>query len=461
MSSRHPSQPSRGRRGSIYFGLAGGLFLASGALFGTYLVMRSDGTPTAEASTTAAPAEVATPEVTEAVTAYLAEPVEVVIGASKATMHWADLGVSADPALVKQVRAGGNDVLAAARAAGAMPVVVDHAKALAALHALKATHDRAPTDARLDLEAHAIHDDTSGYAIDVYASLARIELAARVAAPSVELVSVALPAAVTKATLGIDDISHVLGTWKTTFPVGDKDRNFNLKLAASHLNGYVLKPGEEMSFNGVVGDRTEKQGYRIAHVITAGEMVDGLAGGTCQISTTLHAAAFFAGLEFTDHTPHSRPSTYMTIGMDATVVYPTTDLKIKNPYDFPVVIMYRVARGEAQVEILGKKRPWDEIVFESRVYDELPFQTVTREDDSMPMGSSIIDQPGFPGYKVKRFRRFMKDGKEIKSDSKVMTYKTVTEYVRIGTNPDPNLVPPVQGKLANIPNPGGGKTIKQ
>ena len=141
----------------------------------------------------------------------------------------------------------------------------------------------------------------------------------------------AVPAANTKATIGIADISHVLGTFKTTFPVGDKDRNFNLKLAASKLNGHVLQPGVEFSFNGVVGDRTEKEGYKIAHVITAGEMVDGLAGGTCQISTTLFGASFFAGLEVVKTSPHSRPSTYVTIGLDATVVYPTTDLIMKMP----------------------------------------------------------------------------------------------------------------------------------
>ena len=75
----------------------------------------------------------------------------------------------------------------------------------------------------------------------------------------------------------------MLGTQRTTFPVTDKERNFNLKLAASKINGHVIPPGAEFSFNGVVGDRTEKEGYKIAHVIQAGEMIDGLAGGTCQI----------------------------------------------------------------------------------------------------------------------------------------------------------------------------------
>ena len=77
----------------------------------------------------------------------------------------------------------------------------------------------------------------------------------------------------------------MLGTHLTKFSVSDKERNFNLKLAASHVNGYVMQPGQEFSFNEIVGDRTEKEGYKVAHVITAGEMVDGLAGGTCQIST--------------------------------------------------------------------------------------------------------------------------------------------------------------------------------
>src|SRR5439155_19603068 len=146
----------------------------------------------------------------------------------------------------------------------------------------------------------------------------------------------AVPATTTRETLGIDDISTVLGTYRTTFPVTDQTRNFNLKLAASKLNGVVLKPGVEWSFNGQVGERSEKEGNKIAHVITAGEMVDGLAGGTCQISTTLFGAAFFAGLDIPNTTNHSRPSVYTPLAFDATVVWPDTDLVLRNPYDFPV-----------------------------------------------------------------------------------------------------------------------------
>jgi vancomycin resistance protein YoaR len=251
----------------------------------------------------------------------------------------------------------------------------------------------------------------------------------------------------------------VLGHWDTKFSVSDKDRNFNLKLAASHLNGHVIPAGADFSFNEVVGDRTEKEGYKIAHVIQAGEMVDGLAGGTCQISTTLFAASFFAGLDITETHNHSRPSVYQPVGFDSTVVYPTADLKLHNSYDFPVAIHYVVANGTAMVEILGKKRPYDKIEFERHILEDTPYTSEERLDSTMPEGSQIFDQPGFDGYKLIRYRHYYKDGVEVKTDKWTIKYSPVVEYVRKGTNPDTTLPPPVQPKIQTpkVPSGGGGR----
>lgn len=450
------------RRGSIYLGLAAGLFVTSGALVGGYFVSEQP------ASTPRAREGVAAPAVAgdhaplaQAVEASLAGSVKLVAVGRERTLAWKELGVAVDPAELPYAARKGGDVAALAQA-GALPIRLDRAAAIKALSGLKAEVDRAPQDAFLDLEARTIHDDAPGFAIDVYASLDRIEAAAKSGSPTVELVGVPVPAATTKATLGIADISHVLGTFKTTFAVSDKDRNFNLKLAASKLNGYVLQPGVEFSFNGVVGDRTEKEGYKIAHVITAGEMVDGLAGGTCQISTTLFGASFFAGLEVVKTTPHSRPSTYVTMGLDATVVYPTTDLIMKNPYDFPVVIHYRVARGEAVVEILGKERPWDKIAFERKIIEVTPFTTEDRPDERLPVGFESEDQGGFDGYKVIRYRKYYKGDEEVKMDKWTLTYKPVTRYLRKGTNPDTTLPVP-EVKPAHLPKPpseGSGRIVQ-
>jgi vancomycin resistance protein YoaR len=325
-----------------------------------------------------------------------------------------------------------------------IPVKLDRDKAIKKLVELKLAHDQSPVNAFLDLEERTIHADLPGQGIDALGSLSRIEAGARQGAATIDLATVAVPAAVTKASLGIDDISHVMGHYSTHFPVSDHDRNFNLKLAASKLNGIVLKPGEEFSFNGTVGERSEKEGYKIAHVITAGEMVDGLAGGTCQISTTLFGAAFFAGIDITKTSNHSRPSAYTPLGFDATVVWPDTDLKLKNTYDFPVVVHYRVANGEALVEILGKERPYDKIVFERHVTDTTPYNSEERPDEEIADGETSIDQAGFNGYTLVRFRRFYKDGKLVKTNKWDVVYKPVTEYIRRGTNKDPDAKKAVQ-----------------
>jgi vancomycin resistance protein YoaR len=445
MPPRRKRTESRHRRGSIFLGLAGALFAASGALLGGYYLTGRAELPkaTAAAATDGPAASGAVGDLTRAVEGALDGSVTVVADGARRTVRWSELGVIVDAAEVGlAARKAGKDAVASLAARGALPVVLDRARALAGLAHLKATIDRAPQAARLDLEARTITDDIPGFAIDVFASLDRIETAARTGAATIELAGVALPAAVTRQSLGIEDISHVLGTQRTTFPVTDKERNFNLKLAASKLNGHVIGPHEELSFNGVVGDRTEKEGYKIAHVITAGEMVDGLAGGTCQISTTLYGAAFFAGLDIVKQTPHSRPSTYVPMGFDATVVWPNTDLVLKNPYDFPVVIHYRVARGEAVVEVLGKQRPYDKVVFERHVVDSKPYEIEERLDDTLPEGFSTFDQQGFNGYKLTRVRRFFKEGVEVKTEKWKVEYKPVTEYVRKGTSTDPNVKAP-------------------
>jgi vancomycin resistance protein YoaR len=393
-----------------------------------------------------------TPPEAPALAGYLQREVELVTAHGSAKLTWAALGATIDADEVDQGRGGD---LAALAAKGSLPLRVDREKAEKALFALKATHDASPVNAYLDLEDRKIHDDRPGLGLDVWASLPRLEAAARQGAAKLTLVNVSVPAAVTKKTLGIDDISTVLGHHLTKFPVTDRDRNFNLKLAASKLNGVVLPPSEEWSFNTTVGERSEKEGYKIAHVITAGEMVDGLAGGTCQISTTLFGAAFFAGLDIVKTTNHSRPSAYTPLGFDATVVWPNTDLKLKNPYDFPVVIHYRVANGEALVEILGKARPYDKVVFERKVIESTPYDTQERLDDDIPKDVTSIDQAGFNGYKLERFRRFYKDGKIVKSNKWVVEYKPVTEYIRRGTNADPDAKTPPEKTVAHLQEPKG------
>jgi len=456
MSKRH------GQRGAVLFGLAGGMLVVAGSLAGGYYVVATR----SEARAATRPTEtkkdlpaVATPgKASAALEAFLKRPVQIKTGSVTAQLTWADLGIEIDPD--ELARTGDGD-LAALGAKGSIPVRLDRDKGVKALLQLKGKYDKAAIDAYLDLEERVIHDDSPGQGIDVWASLPTLATGARQGLPAVELVSVPVPARTTKQSIGIDDISNVMGTFNTKFAVADRDRNFNLKLAASKINGYVLKPGEQWSFNGVVGERSQATGYKIAHVITAGEMVDGLAGGTCQISTTLFGASFFAGLDIVKTTNHSRPSTYTPLGFDATVVWPNTDLVLKNPYDFPVAIHYIVANGEAKVEILGKKRPYDKVVFARELIEETPYSTEERLDDDMPEGETTHDQLGFNGYKVKRYRRIYNGNKMVREDKWTLTYKPVTEYLRRGTSTDPKAKMPDKKDLHPLKTPAQSEFEKE
>ncbi len=127
----------------------------------------------------------------------------------------------------------------------------------------------------------------------------------------------------------------------------------NIKLAASKLNGYILEPGQEFSFNKVVGERSAVAGFKEAPVIFMGELDKGLGGGTCQVSSTLYAASMFGGLQVIKRVSHSRPSDYIPKGMDATVSYPDLDLVLKNNYDKPLEIAANASDGKLNIQILG------------------------------------------------------------------------------------------------------------
>ena len=352
-------------------------------------------------------------------------------------------------------------------------VSLDVAKAHQFLIELKDQVDRAAVDARLDLEKHSIAPERPGYLLRVYDSLVSLEYVARSlstgqAVPELRLAVAESQPEVRKESLTKLDVSTVLASWETRYSTAaiDSDRTYNLKVGADKLNGYVLGPGQVFSFNATVGDRTEKEGYRVAPVISGGELIDGLAGGMCQIASTLHAAAFFAGLEIVRSTPHSRPSTYIPMGLDSTVVYPSVDLKLKNPFDFPVVIHYVVHQGVVRVELLGKERVF-KVAFEREVLVETPFSSVNRLDPEMPTGQQFIDQDGYPGYRIKR-RRYVFTG-QWKTDPKDenrgnpdeliskrewdLAYPSTTQIIRVGSG-SPKLTkktPPPSHRIPPLP----------
>ncbi|HLV65969.1 MAG TPA: VanW family protein [Polyangiaceae bacterium] len=318
-----------------------------------------------------------------------------------------------------------------------VPIVLDRTVAFERLLTLKGELDRLPVDARLDLEKRTLVKETLGRALDVDASIVAIEAALRRGERSARLVFVERrPQRLASQLEGVK-FDAVLGAFETRYDRAQKyeARTYNLRLAASKLDGTVLLPGEIFDFNEVVGPRDEANGYKVAPVIAQGELVDGIGGGTCQISGTLHAAAFFAGLEIVERYSHTRPSSYIKLGLDATVVYPTINFRVKNPFSYPVVLHQTVKNGIVRAEILGPERK-KTVTLVRRILSATPYEQVERPDKELPHGVRVLTQRGVPGFKLRRYR-IVREGAHAVRERWDDLYPPTPQIIRVGTgNPD-------------------------
>lgn len=160
---------------------------------------------------------------------------------------------------------------------------------------------------------------------------------------------------VTTNMIGQEAFPDLLATFSTKYATSNKNRTTNLRLAASKIDGYVLLPDETFSYNSVVGERTIAAGYKEAAIYENGQVVDGLGGGICQISTTLYNATLFANLEMVELYNHQFVPSYVTAGRDATVVYGVKDFKFKNSRKYAIKITCSVSGGVATFNIWGLK----------------------------------------------------------------------------------------------------------
>lgn len=145
-----------------------------------------------------------------------------------------------------------------------------------------------------------------------------------------------------------------LGEASTTIIDTGKNRVSNIKLACSAVTDTVLSPGDEFSFNNIVGKRSKERGYKDAPIIFHGEKSYGVGGGICQVSSTLYMAAINAGLKITEHHNHSESVSYAPDKKDATVVYGEKDLKFINNTENDIHIFAWVDENKVWVKLVQK-----------------------------------------------------------------------------------------------------------
>ena len=252
-----------------------------------------------------------------------------------------------------------------------------------------------------------------------------------------------------------EDAPLILGRFTTSYAsdAAHKARAFNVELAAEAIHGKVIPRGGVFSFNDAVGERTAAFGFAKSVVIRDGMVAEGMGGGTCQVASTLHAAALLSGLDVARRAPHTRPSAYIRVGLDATVAYPAIDLKLKNPFEVPVSVRARAARGVLEVWLVAATvRP--AVSLSSEILEWTPFPRVVERDRRLDEHTLRYRAFGIPGYRVRRTREVMAPDGAARRDVRIDVYPPVSEIVEVSPSFDESRLP-----WRRATGPGEGLTI--
>lgn len=326
------------------------------------------------------------------------------------------------------------------------------------LEPLKAAIDRRPLPPRYDARAGALIPHVPGRYLDLERTADSVWALANARAAQLT-VSPPAPARVELALTRIAPRvnSHVLGPFEPRAVASEFSTRFrtrgnqatraqNIAVAAARLDGLILMPGERLSFNDVVGERSLQNGFQESWELLNGELTRGVGGGTCQVSSTLHAAALHAGLDIVQAYPHSRPLAYIGKGLDATVAWPFIDLELKNPWPVPLVITSSVRAGTLTVRVLAQAPP-ARVRVRSEVKQTLPFPRVVEVSGRAPRGGYKQKQEGIPGYTIQRTRQIWpKAGPEtgeLRRELHVSRYRPTPEVYLVAPDLDLADLPPL------------------
>ena len=240
-----------------------------------------------------------------------------------------------------------------------------------------------------------------------------------------------IPLKITKPTKTVKDIGteafpDLLATFSTNYNAGNTNRTTNLKLAVNKINGTVLLPNEEFSYNKVVGERTISAGYKMAATYS---------NGIYQISSTLYDAVVMANLNVTTRRNHQFVTSYVPAGKDATVVWGSQDFKFVNSRKNPIRITATVQGGVATVQIWGVKEEVEyDISIETKKIATIEPTTKYVQNSSLPAGQQKVVQAGSNGRKVEAYKVTKLNGKVISTTLLSRdTYNAMQRIVHVGT----------------------------
>jgi len=261
----------------------------------------------------------------------------------------------------------------------------------------------APIDAYYDKSTQSIIPETDGYGFDLENAKALLNNAKF--GTTIEIPFISQKAEVTSESISSLLFRDTLATYTGT-STSDPDRNTNLRLACEAIDGLVLYPGDEFSYNDALGERTKERGYLPGPSYAGNKTVMTIGGGICQVSSALYYCALKAEMEITLRYSHGFMPSYMPVGLDATVSWGTKDFCFKNTLDYPVRIDASASGGETIVTLIGTDLREYQVKLESDILSETKYRTTYKtlasDNPDGYQNGDYITEP-YNGYDVKTY----------------------------------------------------------
>ena len=235
-------------------------------------------------------------------------------------------------------------------------------------------------------------------------------------------------------------------------------RTANLRLACQMLNEVVLNPGETLSYNDTVGERTTERGFQPAPAYSGTKLVDSVGGGVCQVSSTLYYCALLSDLEIVDRVNHGFPSSYINYGMDATVNWGGPDFKFRNNTNYPIKIEAWEEDGYVKMRILGTDEKDYYVKMEYEVVGANMANTVYEEhspDSGYYDGQLLSGGSNGPIVKTYRCKYSKETGELISRDFETRSSYMSSPIIIVKIVGGP-ATPPEGGESGEVTPPAGG-----
>jgi vancomycin resistance protein YoaR len=329
-----------------------------------------------------------------------------------------------------------------ARRDGAIEVSLDPTVLEQRLHRAFREYERSPRDASFLIEGASARLVPARRGREVAPKRMAEAIVAAAGLPEVPAVFDTLTPELTTAEGKQLRIRELVSEFMTAYPCC-APRVTNIQLAAKILDGQIIEPGARFSLNEALGERTEERGFVPAPMIEAGRLKDAVGGGVSQVATTMYNAAFFAGVELIEHTPHEFYISRYPMGREATVSWGGPELIFRNDWKAGILIKAQALDTSITIRFysstLGRR-------VETQTGEPYAYEgagTVRIFDPSLPPGTeTVVQGGGISGFTVEYTRDVYRGKRLIKDESYRVRYKPENTIVEYGPEPEPPAEPP-------------------